>query len=117
MQVPPQSCWPETLQPHEPLMQLEPLPHTVQLVPQCAVSVFELQLPSEHIVLPDPQDAEHAPLLHTCPLLHLLPQLPQLLVLDATQDPLHSSNPVEQPHIPFVHVSPDPHTLPQLPQF
>ena len=117
MQVPLQSCCPATLQPHEPLLQDEPLPQTAQLVPQCAESVFELQAPSEHIMLPEPHEFEHAPLLQTCPLLHLLPQLPQLLVFEATQEPLQDKSPVEQAHIPLVHVWPDLQTLPQLPQF
>jgi hypothetical protein len=118
MQLPLQSCWPLTVQVQVPPLQDEPLPQAVQLVPQWAASVFELQAPSEHIMLPAPHPVdEHWPLLQTCPLLHLLPQLPQLSVLEATHEPLQESSPPEQAQAPFWQVLPLPHAFPQAPQF
>jgi hypothetical protein len=117
MQVPLQSCWPETLQPQVPLVQVEPPAQAVQLVPQWAESVFELQLPSEHIVVPEGHDDEHCPSLQTCPLAHLFPQLPQSLVLDAMHEPLHDRRPPAQTQEPDVQVLPLPQTFPQVPQF
>jgi hypothetical protein len=46
-----------------------------------------------------------------------LPQLPQLLVLEATQEPLQERSPPEQAQAPLVQVLPLPQALPQLPQF
>src|SRR6185312_8215700 len=118
MQLPLQSCWPLTVQVQVPPLQDEPLPQAVQLVPQWAASVFELQAPSEHIMLPAPHPVdEHWPLLQTCPLLHLLLQLPQLSVLEATHEPLQESSPPEQAQAPFWQVLPLPHAFPQAPQF
>ena len=68
MQVPLQFCWPETPQVQVPLVQVAPPPQRVQLVPQWAESMFELQAPSPHIVLPDPHDDAHWPSLQTLPL-------------------------------------------------
>src|SRR5579871_156741 len=117
MQVPLHSCWPETLHPHEPLLQEAPVPQAVQLVPQWAGSLFELQALSEHIMLPDGHDDEHDPLLQTWPLLHFMPQLPQLSAFDATHDPLQERYPFEQEHDPLLQVWPLPQLLPQAPQF
>jgi hypothetical protein len=117
MQVPLHSCWPETLQPHEPLLQEAPLPQAVQLDPQWAESVFELQAPSEHMLLPDGHDDEQFPLLQTWPLPHLLPQVPQLSVFEATHEPLQESSPPAQTQDPPLQVWPLPQTLPQAPQF
>jgi hypothetical protein len=102
MQLPLQSCWPEMAHTHEPPLQEEPPLQTEQPDPQWAESVFELQAPSLHIVLPEPQpDDEHDPLLQTWPLLHLLPQLPQLSVFDGTHEPLHDRSPLVQLQLPF----------------
>jgi hypothetical protein len=62
MQLPLQSCWPLTVQVQVPPLQDEPLPQAVQLVPQWAASVFELQAPSEHNGAPP--HATHAPSMH-----------------------------------------------------
>ena len=65
-QVPLQSCCPATVQLQAPLLQLAPTEQTVQLVPQCPESVFELHAPSVHIMLPEPHPAdEHCPALQT----------------------------------------------------
>jgi hypothetical protein len=46
-----------------------------------------------------------------------LPQLPQLLVLEATQEPLQESSPPEQTQEPLEQVLPLPQAFPQAPQF
>jgi hypothetical protein len=51
-----------------PLLQVAPPPQAVQLDPQWPESLFELQAPSMHIVLPEAHDDEHWPLLQTLPL-------------------------------------------------
>jgi hypothetical protein len=66
-QTPPQSCWPATLQLHAPPVHEAPTPQAVQLAPQWPESLFELQAPSLHIVLPEGHDDVHWPLSQTWP--------------------------------------------------
>ncbi|HVZ89720.1 MAG TPA: hypothetical protein VHG72_22360 [Polyangia bacterium] len=117
MQLPPHSCWPATLQPQVPLLQVEPPEQTAQLVPQWAASLSALQAPSEHFMLPDAHDELQAPFWQTCPLAQALPQLPQFVVFEATHAPLHESRPPAQTHLPAAQVLPLPQAFPHAPQF
>jgi len=57
------------------------LPHD----PQFAASLASLaHLPAEHFVSSDMQSEAHCPLLHTCVPVQVFPQLPQLLMSEAT---------------------------------
>jgi hypothetical protein len=59
------------------LVQEAPAPQAVQLVPQWPESLFELQAPSLHIVLPAPHDVEHWPLSQTWPVVQAAQLVPQ----------------------------------------
>ena len=60
-----------------PPVQVAPPPQAVQLVPQWAESVSELQALSEHFVLPEEHDDEHWPLSQTSPLGQAAQLVPQ----------------------------------------
>jgi hypothetical protein len=72
-----------------PLLQVSPAPHIVQLEPQWAASVLELQAPSLHFVLPGGQDPAHWLLEQTWPLAHMVQLDPQCVVFDETHALLH----------------------------
>jgi hypothetical protein len=82
MQLPPHSCWPETLQPQVPLTHDEPAPQAFPHVPQSAVFVGPLHVPSEHFV-PDEQVDEQVPVLsQTSPFEHAVQLFPQCCGFD-----------------------------------
>jgi hypothetical protein len=76
------------------------VPHTVQLEPQWALSVPELQAPSLHLV-PEVQVDEQVPsLLQTSPVAQTVHAVPQCEVFDETQAFPHETRPDAQAHVP-----------------
>lgn len=117
MQLPPHSCWPETVQLQVPLTQEEPEPQALPHVPQSAAFVGPLQVPSGHFV-PDVQvDEQVAVLSQTSPLAHAKQLVPQWSGLDWTQVPPQLTKPPVQTQVPAVHVLPLAQPLPHVPQF
>jgi hypothetical protein len=117
MQLPPHSCWPETVQLQVPLTQEEPEPQALPHVPQSAPFAGPLHVPSEHFV-PDVQVDEQAPVLsQTSPLAHAAQVVPQCSGLDWTQVPPQVTNPPVQTQTPDEQALPLAQTLPQVPQF
>ena len=100
-----------------PLAQLCPPEHTVQLEPQWAESVLELQAPSLHFVLFEGQDDRHWPLSQTPPVGHTVQLAPQWSVFDETHEPPHWTRPAAHPHSPPWQVVPLSQTIPHMPQF
>jgi hypothetical protein len=116
MQLPPHSCWPETVQLQTPLTQEAPEPQALPHVPQSAPFAGPLQVPSMHFV-PDVQVDEQAPVLsQTSPLAHDVQLVPQCSGLDWTQVPPQLTKPPVQTQEPAVQVLPLAQTLPHVPQ-
>jgi hypothetical protein len=100
-----------------PLLQLAPPLQTAQLEPQWPESVFELQAPSLHIVLPEPQPPDmHDPLLQTSPLAQAAQLDPQCWVLEATHEPAQRLYPVAQTQLPAWQMLPVSQVCPHPPQ-
>jgi len=99
-------------------LQVEPPEQTVPQVPQFPLSVWRFaQAPPEQAVVPLAQLDEQALLLHTCVLLQVVPQAPQLVLFDDTQLPPQLRRPVPQAQTPAEQVCPVPQTFPHAPQF
>jgi hypothetical protein len=117
MQLPPQSCWPATVQPQLPFTQEEPEPQTVPHVPQSAAFVSPPHVPSGHFI-PDEQVDEQIPVLsQTSPLAQAVQPVPQCWGFDWTQPPPQLTKPPVQAQEPAVQVLPLWQTLPHVPQF
>jgi hypothetical protein len=91
--------------------------HIVQLSPQCAESVAELQALSAHLVLPAGHIEAQRPLLQTCVDKQTVQSLPQCAMSEATHDPPHKTSPDAHTHDPFWQVVPVPQIVPHVPQF
>jgi len=102
---------------HAPAVQIEPPAQTVQLAPQCAESLDELQAPSEHIAEPAGHNELHEPLLQVWPEPHTLPQLPQFTAFEATHEPPQEMSPLAQKHCPAWQVLPPPQSVQLAPQW
>jgi hypothetical protein len=74
-------------------------------------------VPPEHCIAGGVQLFAHVPLLQTCVPEQVMPQLPQLLLLNGTHWPLQSSNPAPHLQAPAWQDLPVPHLVPQAPQF
>jgi hypothetical protein len=116
--APPPPVVPPVLPPEQaPFAQVCPAAQAVQLDPQWAESVLELQALSPHFVLPEPHDVEHWPLLHTPPAGQTVQLVPQCSVFEATQAPPHETSPGAQAHAPAWQEVFIAHAFPQAPQF
>lgn len=104
------------------------LAHACPQKPQLPLSFVRSTHDVPHLAMPAPQFTAHAPLLQTCPPVHRLPHMPQLLPSELTsahvpappppipKPPMHAVSPVGQLQLPPLHVAPFGHTLPQPPQ-
>jgi hypothetical protein len=86
-------------------------PQTSLQLPQFCGSVWVFVQLVPHVVLGVVQTVPHVPPAHTWPVVHILPQTPQLLpsVLVLVHALPQKVSPVGQPHVPPVHDSPPAH--------
>jgi hypothetical protein len=95
--------------------------------PQLFLSFWRSTHALPHFASPEPQLAEHAPALHTWPIMQRVPQAPQSLalvwrsthvlpIIGPMPMPVHAVSPEGQEQAPPEHVPPNGHAVPQAPQ-